>query len=348
MEVSQARSLTWKAKLNIHLGGLSYFSAATGFVCDNVIGYEVVLSSGEIIEVNQASHADLFVALKGGGNNFGIVTRIDFPAFPQDGMWGGTTFYGDTTYPALVQAFYDFAVDPNPDDKASIIVGTNWIGGVGEIPVTNLYYTAAIANPPALEPLVNIQPQLQNTLRFDSLFGFAQEQSNFNTDDARQWFFTTTFKADVQFMIDIRAFFLETAQDLQSQPGFTISLVFQPVTRAILQSSLAKGENSLGLSVSDGPLVVCLINTVHSDVTSDDLVSAGALNLIQQIEALAEERHLNSRYRFNNYAFETQKVIEGYGAESVANLKAISKKYDPTGFFQKVVTGGFKVLDVET
>ena len=216
---------------------------------------------------------------------------------------------------------------------------------MGEIPVSNLYYTAPTSDPPALAPLINIQPQLQSTRRFDSLIGLAQEQSNFSTDGARQWFFTTGFRADVQFMTDIREFFLETAQNLQSQPGFVISLVFQPITKGIIQNSLSRGKNSLGLSVSDGPFVVCLVNTVHSDSASDDLVSAGALDLIRQIEDLAEKRHLSSRYRFYNYAFENQKVIEGYGPESVANLKAVSKKYDPTGFFQKVVTGGFKVSD---
>ena len=61
--------------------------------------------------------------------------------------------------------------------------------------------------------------------------------------------------------------------------------------------------------------------------------------LINRIEHLAKSRNLDSRYRFYNYAFENQKVIEGCGSKSVSDLKAVSEKYDPTGFFQHVVTG---------
>ena len=55
-------------------------------VCDNFIAYEVLLANGEVIEVTDTSHRDLFIALKGGGSNFGIVTRIGVPTFMQEGM----------------------------------------------------------------------------------------------------------------------------------------------------------------------------------------------------------------------------------------------------------------------
>ena len=39
-----------------------------------------MLASGEVIEVSADSHPDLFWALRGGGGNFGIVTRFTFAA----------------------------------------------------------------------------------------------------------------------------------------------------------------------------------------------------------------------------------------------------------------------------
>ena len=50
-------------------GGLSYFSARFGFVCDNVVNYEIVLASGEIVNANATSNPDLWVSLRGGSNN---------------------------------------------------------------------------------------------------------------------------------------------------------------------------------------------------------------------------------------------------------------------------------------
>lgn len=320
-------------------------------VCDNVIAYEVVLASGEVIEVTNTSHRDLFIALKGGGSNFGIVTRVDLPTFEQGGMWGGAIFYPNGSYPSLINAFVDFSKSTTPDEKATIIVAATYVSAEGpisgEIGVSNIYYSTPTPNPPSLQPFSAIQPQLMSTLRNDSLLGFSDEQSAFNANGARQWFFTTSFKIEKQFMLDIHGFFSETVESLKTQPGFVISMVFHPITPQIIQSSLNKGGNSLGMRVSDGPFVVCLVNTVHSNAASDDLVSAGALKLIKQIEDLSAERKLVSRYRFYNYGYKSQQIIEGYGRENVAKMKAVSERYDPSGFFQTIVTGGFKVSAVK-
>jgi FAD/FMN-containing dehydrogenase len=70
----------------ISLGGLSYFSYNRGFICDDVVNYEIVLASGEIVQANAETNKDLWVALKGGGCNFGIVTRFDLRVFEQGPM----------------------------------------------------------------------------------------------------------------------------------------------------------------------------------------------------------------------------------------------------------------------
>ena len=43
---------------------------------------QVVLANGKIVNANARSHPDLYFALRGGGNNFGIVTRFGMPTSP--------------------------------------------------------------------------------------------------------------------------------------------------------------------------------------------------------------------------------------------------------------------------
>jgi FAD/FMN-containing dehydrogenase len=62
-------------------GGIGWFSRKHGLTCDNFVSLELVLASGEVIEVSADSHPDLFWALRGGGGNFGIVTRFTFRAY---------------------------------------------------------------------------------------------------------------------------------------------------------------------------------------------------------------------------------------------------------------------------
>jgi hypothetical protein len=48
---------------------------------------QVVLPSGKIVNATQKSHPDLWLTLRGGSNNFGIVTAFESTAFEQGKFW---------------------------------------------------------------------------------------------------------------------------------------------------------------------------------------------------------------------------------------------------------------------
>jgi FAD/FMN-containing dehydrogenase len=67
-------------------GGFGSFSRRYGTAAGNMLEAEVVLASGEIVVANEAQHADLFWALRGGGGGtFGVVTRLTMRTHPMPG-----------------------------------------------------------------------------------------------------------------------------------------------------------------------------------------------------------------------------------------------------------------------
>ncbi|KAK7429769.1 hypothetical protein QQZ08_003614 [Neonectria magnoliae] len=74
-------------------GGNTFFTARKGFACDNVVSYEVVLADGSIVTAEAENNTDLFRVLKGGSNNFGIVTNFKMSSIPCGNVWGGMTFF---------------------------------------------------------------------------------------------------------------------------------------------------------------------------------------------------------------------------------------------------------------
>lgn len=70
-------------------GGIGLLVRKHGLTIDSLLAAEVVTADGEILRTDADTHPDLFWAIRGGGGNFGVVTRFQYRLHPVDRVTGG-------------------------------------------------------------------------------------------------------------------------------------------------------------------------------------------------------------------------------------------------------------------
>lgn len=91
-------------------GGIGWMVRAWGLAADQLIGAQVVTASGEVVDASSETNPELFWALRGGGGNFGVVTRFEFAAHPLAGIaFAESVIDGDAS--AVLRAARDLLRD---------------------------------------------------------------------------------------------------------------------------------------------------------------------------------------------------------------------------------------------
>ena len=96
-------------------GGDTAARGLFGTACDNVIGAQLVTADGEVLELGPGRNEDLFWAIRGGGGNFGVVTRLDFRLHPVRTFHAATFQFGWTDIAGAMRIFGEL-VRETPDE----------------------------------------------------------------------------------------------------------------------------------------------------------------------------------------------------------------------------------------
>jgi FAD/FMN-containing dehydrogenase len=98
-------------------GGIGYLVRKHGLTIDSLLAVEVVTADGELLRADAEEHPDLFWAIRGGGGNFGVVTRFRFRLHEVDTIVGGMMLLPAT--PDTIASFVAEA-DAAPEELSTI------------------------------------------------------------------------------------------------------------------------------------------------------------------------------------------------------------------------------------
>ncbi|KAJ7713557.1 hypothetical protein B0H16DRAFT_1667322 [Mycena metata] len=150
-------------------GGISALSGLCGYTSDNIVSARLVTSSGSLITVSSSSNPDLFWALRGTGQFFGIVAELTMQAHPLSvlGTPDGTVWTGSIVFPAqrveeVLQALAPMIADESAPGTGLLLIAApppTFTTCIIIIPV--FFGTASVAEA-YYQPLISLGPLMMD------------------------------------------------------------------------------------------------------------------------------------------------------------------------------------------
>jgi hypothetical protein len=102
-------------------GGIGWTMRKFGLGCDNLVAADLVTADGRLLHASEYEHPELLWGLRGGGGNFGVVTRFEL-ALHRLGptVYGGPIFYPAEAAADVLRAFRAWAADA-PDEITALV-----------------------------------------------------------------------------------------------------------------------------------------------------------------------------------------------------------------------------------
>ena len=319
-------------------GGYFHFSARYGLATDNVQNIEIVLSNGTITNANLQQNADLFWALKGGGPNFGIVTRYDVYTIPVRNIWYSVNVYPNSQVPMVFDAMAEWQNNGASDTLGTValIVGL-------ETTEVGLLYAQPTYNPSSFAPFYNLTngtlaiPPTNGTLSaLTTLLGASQSQL-IERHDYRG----ASSKISAQLYKDVYATWQASASAVFNATGANQTFVIQPMPASLVQAGKARGGNAMGLPDQNFQAWTTLIDWASNSDAQDAPVRETSIQTTHAWQTLSQQRALDVPSLLLNDASRDQNPLASYGAANVEKLKGVAAKYDSAQVFQRLQSGGF-------
>ncbi|CAF1329966.1 unnamed protein product [Adineta steineri] len=317
-------------------GGYGWKSNQYGLSIDTILEYELVTPNGTIVNVNNETYPDLFFGLKGGLNNFGIVTNFKMRALPQTLVYGGVLLYDFLEINDIVNAAVNFQTN-NQDPKAQILCDFTSLGGSVAISII-AFYDAPIAPPNTFDVFTSIRHL--GKLQTRSFLSLVQASPVFVTDNMRGRFHTISVSNISKPVVEkVRDLFIEYT--LASIPYGRTLVNFD--VEPFLPSYFEKSQGGAYPHSPSNPLFPIVVQFGWQSELDDQVFINATQTVAEAIleAAIQDGQDLSGAKEilYPNYALIGTPLSKMYG-NNVDRLKSIRQQWDPENIMY--LTGGFK------
>ena len=308
--------------------GSGWLERKYGLTCDNLVAAEVVLADGSVVEASEDGDADLFWALRGGGGNFGVVTRFDLRAHPIPPLlYAGMLVFPHERAREVLQAYREFmAVAPNDVGGAAAFITAPHEPFVPEpargkpaLGIIVVYTGAPEEGPAAFAPILALEPAV--TLVEPMPYTAVQQLIDEPCPKGLRNYWSADFLRDLPD--DAIDALVERTAAMPSPMSQVILMVGGGAIRDTPEQATAFSERSAMWNAH--------YLGMWDDPADDEANIAWTRELSQALKP-----YITGRVYLNFLGAEEGKdrISDGFGRLKYARLRALKDRYDPDNLFR--------------
>lgn len=290
----------------------------------------------------------MYWALRGGGNNFGLVTKYNLHTIPAPVMRGGARSFlrgsvtgSESGFNEVINAFINVVNNASVDGNAQQYVAFLQTKGM-DLASAELTYTKNVTDPEIFKQYRSISA-VSDVTSTKTLVEYVKYLELENPFGRREVYWPLAFQLDEEFSNWVVTLFYSMIPQVANVTGAQPVIIYQGITEPMLNNMKNHGGNALGLDASKGPVHLMHISCWWTNKSDDETIYSFVNSFWEQVVAKAKTAGVYNEYIYMNYASMFQDPISGYGDSNKALLKKIAKNYDPKEVYQTLQPGYFKL-----
>ncbi|KAJ5382261.1 FAD-binding type 2 [Penicillium concentricum] len=317
-------------------GGLAFQNSERGLSSHGVVEYEIVLADSMVTKVNATSNKDLFWALKGGGPNFGVVTKVTMSTLSNK-IWCEGLIYPPGQNSNLFKAIMDYHEASEKNSKSNLICHF-----MEDATLLIFLYADPVEQKPAvfnafdkIECVAQVVPSKVYTI-FEIVNVFASFTA---TEPRSHDIRVMTSRPDLDVYNAIEQCRLQQLEAVKNVPGARLITNIQPISSSASRACDNQGGNPLGLKAEPQQWILVMLDWLNPEDEATMLTASR--KIVDQAEAVAKKNGTYIDFKYSNYSSRDQDPLATYGSENLSKLRSVAKEVDPQGVFQKLQNDGW-------
>jgi len=306
--------------------GSGWLERKLGYTVDNMIGAEVVTADGDVLRASEKENPELFWGLRGGGGNYGIVTKFEYRLHPIGPIiFGGMLIFPRPRAAEVIKAYREF-IEVAPDDVGGAIAllcappepfVPEPMHGMPILAVVVCYTGRPEDAEQAIKPILDLGPVMNMTQPMP----YVELQRMI--EGGNQPGFQNYWKADMYAELPDEA--IDTLAAVTAEPISTMTaIIVQPIGGAVHR--VPDDATAMGWRSAKWALHIL---GMWDDPAENEKQIAWVRNVAAALQPFAQKG------TYLNYLMdEGQRRVEESFGPTFQRMVALKNKYDPTNFFR--------------